>query len=84
MKYIYIIYLLLTLSFNKVIGQHTSKISAEVEESFKQRIKILDEFIERFNYEKGPHRELPLDTIGNKHQELLLTLFDEVYKSRLS
>lgn len=80
MKTIYFLFIIGTNFFTlDAQAQNTEKVSAAAEEAFKQRVKILDEFFRRFNYEEGPNGTLPQDSVEIRHQALLLTLFDEGY-----
>lgn len=80
MKTLYLFTLIIGFFFTlKVQAQDPEKVSAAAEEAFKQRVKILDEFFRRFNYEEGPNGKLPVDSSGTNRKTLLLSLFDETY-----
>lgn len=63
-------------------AQDTEKVSATAEQAFGQRVKILDEFIRRFNYEQVAEKDLTKNEENIEHKALLLSLFDEEYAKK--
>lgn len=77
--YILLLSSLVTVSLAQTIVSD-STLDMASEDQFRARVKVIDEFIERFNYEAYMMNDsLPRDPEGENRRELILSLFERSY-----